>query len=329
MLKKRKLTSIYFGGGTPSLLPPRQIDTLLNTIQKTISFSPDETEITMEFNPESCSKEMFREFKKSGINRASIGIQSFDDGLLHTLTREHSGKKGRDSILTAKEAGIENITIDLMYEIPGQTRKAWQESMQKAASLPITHLSLYNLTFEEGTPFHRKKSALALLLPSEEDAKEMLLEAVEYFHLQGLSRYEISAFAKKGFYSRHNTGYWMGREFFGFGPSAFSYLKGKRLRNVENLKVYIERCRDRISPVDFEEELSKEAKLRELFTIHLRLCQGVSVPEFETRHGTLPGKFFDEISKLKAQEFLTMDKGRASLTEKGRLFFNEVASELI
>ncbi|CRX39235.1 radical SAM family heme chaperone HemW [Estrella lausannensis] len=329
ILKKRKLVSIYFGGGTPSLLSAMHIETVLNEVTRAIAFSPSDTEITMEFNPESCSKETFHHFKSAGINRASIGIQSFDDALLLSLTREHSAQKGRDAVLASAEAGIDNITIDLMYEIPGQTKKSWDNTLQTATDLPITHLSLYNLTFEEGTSFYRKKSALSLLLPSDEEAKDMLLHAVDHFERENLHRYEISAFAKTGFYSRHNTGYWLGREFFGFGPSAFSYLGGKRLRNTENLKTYLKLCKEGDSPIDFEEELEREGKLRELFTISLRLSQGVAIKEFEERFMPLSQKLMEEVANLEKKEFLRTDGARISLTEKGRLFFNDVASELI
>lgn len=329
ILKKRKLISIYFGGGTPSLLSPKHIETILDEVTKAIVFSPADTEITMEFNPESCSKETFQHFRSAGINRASIGIQSFDDVLLLSLTREHSAQKAREAVLASAESGIDNITIDLMYEIPGQTKKSWQETLQTATALPITHLSLYNLTFEEGTPFYRKKSALSLLLPSDEEAKDMLMDAVLHFEQQGLHRYEISAFAKNGFYSRHNTGYWLGREFFGFGPSAFSYLAGKRLRNTENLKTYLKLCQESGSAIDFEEELEREGKLRELFTISLRLSQGVVIKEFEERFQQLPKKLLEEVAKLEKKDLLRSEGARVTLTEKGQLFFNDVASDLI
>lgn len=327
-LKNRRLASIYFGGGTPSLFDPKNIEILLDNVQKEISFSPS-LEITMEFNPESSSKEMFSSFRKAGINRASLGLQSFDDALLKTLTREHDGAKGRQSVMEAFESGIENITIDLMYEIPGQTLPSWHETLKTASALPVSHLSLYNLTFEEGTAFYRKKNALSLLLPSDEDAKEMLIDAIRMLEDKGFSQYEISAFAREGFYSRHNTGYWLGREFFGFGPSAFSYLQGRRLRNVENLKQYCDLCHQGKLPMDFEEELSSEGKLRELFTINLRLNAGVSTAEFEKRHGPLPKELVQSILELQQEDFLSKSPERIVLTDKGRLFFNEVASRLI
>jgi len=323
LLKNRTLKSVYFGGGTPSLLDPKNIAILLDKLD-----IPSDTEITMEFNPESTSRELFSLFKKAGINRASIGIQSFDNELLHTLTREHSAEKAKTAIYDAYNAGIENITIDLMYEIPGQTRNSWTKSLKIATTLPITHLSLYNLTFEEGTAFYRRRNALKLLLPSDDDAAQMLLEAIAALEAHGFSQYEISAFAKNNLYSVHNTGYWLGREFLGFGPSAFSYFAGKRFRNVENLKKYFEKCSDKCLPMDFEEELSPEGKIRELFTINLRLNSGVSLKEFQARHGRLPKELEKTLEELVQEGFVIVGE-RVSLTERGRLFFNEVAPRLI
>jgi oxygen-independent coproporphyrinogen-3 oxidase len=271
---------------------------------------------------------MFSAFKKAGINRASIGIQSFDNELLQTLTREHSAEKAQEAIFDAYNSGIENITIDLMYEIPGQTRASWTKSLDTATKLPISHLSLYNLTFEEGTAFYRRRNALKLLLPSDNDAVEMLLEAIDTLQAHGFSQYEISAFARDNLYSHHNTGYWLGREFLGFGPSAFSYFGGKRFRNVENLKTYFEKCSQKILPMDFEEELSPEGKIRELFTINLRLNAGIAVNEFQARHGTLPKELEETLDALSQEGFIKKGE-RVALTERGRLFFNEVAPRLI
>lgn len=327
-LNGRTLKSIYFGGGTPSLIDPKNIDKILNKVAQAITI-PDPTEISMEFNPESASQEMYRGFKSAGINRASIGIQSFDDTLLKTLTRDHSASKAEQSVYDAFQSGISNITIDLMYEIPNQTRASWQNTLQRATSLPISHLSLYNLTFEEGTAFYRKKNALSLLLPTEEDAKEMLLEAIIHLEEKQFYQYEISAFAKPGSYSCHNTGYWLGREFFGFGPSAFSYLQGKRLRNCENLRKYFELTNLGTLPIDFEEFLPQNDKIRELFTINLRLNSGVHIQDFEQRHGLLPEELKSSIESLLNDELLMRANERVLLTDRGRLFFNEVASQLI
>ena len=183
------LRSIYFGGGTPYLLGP-------DNIRRILAICPPATEITLEANPEDITFETMKEYQKAGINRVSIGVQSFDETLLKFLGRNHSGEKAKGAVLDTYKAGIHNITIDLMYDIPTQTRDVFQKSLKVCETLPINHLSLYNLTIEPYTPFHKKEKALEILRPSSEDSTAMLEDAILFLENQGLKRYEISAFAK-------------------------------------------------------------------------------------------------------------------------------------
>ena len=251
-------------------------------------------------------------FAQAGINRVSLGIQSLNDDLLKILGRHHSAGQAKKAVLATQEAGISNITIDLMYEIPTQTLASWRDTLDQVKRLPITHLSLYNLTIEPQTVFYKRRSDLTPLLPSSEDSLSMLNLAVESLEQMGLRRYEISAFAKEGSMARHNTGYWLGRPFLGFGPSAFSYFEGKRFRNFCDLKKYAAHLQTRRSPVDFEEQLTSLASLHERLAVKLRMLEGVDKGEFPV----------DEIlyQKLQDQGWIEVEGTRVRLTDKGFLF---------
>lgn len=315
-LQDQKIVSVYFGGGTPFLIGPEAIAEILSWIDP-----PADAEITLEANPEDVSLNAMQAFAQAGINRVSLGIQSLDDHLLKVLGRHHSAEQARQAVLTTAKAGISNITIDLMYEIPEQTVASWKNTLDQLSSLPITHLSLYNLTIEPQTVFYKKRSSLTPLLPSSEDSLIMLNMAVEALQQLGLQRYEISAFAKEGFIARHNTGYWLGRPFLGFGPSAFSYFEGKRYRNFCDLKKYAAMLQTGKSPVDFAEELSPLASLHERLAVQLRLLVGVDKSKFPV----------DEALYRKLQEkgWLQMDHTKAQLTQLGLLFYDSVAEEIV
>jgi len=314
-LDGKKIVSVYFGGGTPSLFGPEALGEILKWIE------PSNCEITLEVNPEEITLPLMQAFAAIGINRVSIGVQSLHDPTLQMLGRKHSAQKAIDAILQTSQAGISNITIDLMYEIPGQTLESWQHTLSQLKNLPITHLSLYNLTFEPETVFFKKKEKLAPLLPPPEINLAMLEAAVSHLEQIGLKRYEISAFAKPGFASCHNTGYWTGRPFLGFGPSAFSYWEGKRYRNISDLKKYASALEAHRSPVDFEEALPYPASLHELLAIRLRLLEGVDTRDFPVD----PALYH----RLASKGWLSLESPRARLTALGLLFYDSVATEIV
>lgn len=320
-IKKNNIISLYFGGGTPSLLSIKSIEEIL-----TLFDLKKETEITIEVNPEDISIEKIKAYKNLNINRASIGVQSFDDTLLKVLERRHSSNKSKEVINTFYEAGIENISIDLMYDIMNQTPASWKKTIKELEPLPITHISLYNLTFEENTPFFKNKEKLLKLLPKDSESLELLEYGVSEFERLNFKRYEISAFAKMGYTSIHNSGYWTGREFLGFGPSAFSYLNGKRFQNICNLKDYISSLINNTSPVSFEEELKYPQNINELLAINLRLIEGFDINEFENKFDKIPSQ---TLEILKNSQFVKFEKNRFKLNEKGLLFYDRLASEII
>ena len=325
-LSGQEIVSIYFGGGTPSLFGPQAIDTILNWIRKEFSLARD-CEITLEANPEDGAS--LAEFAAVGINRLSLGVQSLHASTLHTLGRHHSTNHVKQALWTAYNSGIQNLSIDLMYEVPDQNLDSWNDSLNQLKELPLSHLSLYNLTFEPHTLFFKKKTQLTKQLPTPEESLHMLQKAVHALEEIGLKRYEISAFAKKGYCSRHNVGYWTARPFLGFGPSAFSYWQGKRFRNVANLRRYAELLRQGSSPIDFEETLPYPENLAELLAVELRLLRGVSLSDFQKRHGALPPATFATLTELENKGWLLRTQDHIRLSEEGLLFYDSVATEII
>lgn len=325
----KRLESIYFGGGTPSLLDPMEIRGLLEHVNRYLIVDTHEIEITLEANPETVTLERLRAFAAAGINRISIGVQSLDDTLLQKLGRTHGSQTSIEAVHITAKAGISNISIDLMYDIPCQTLASWKQTLQGIVLLPITHLSLYNLTIEPHTVFFKYQEKLRKELPDADSSTAMYQLAQESLERAGLAQYEISAFAQPGAFSRHNTGYWTGRPFLGFGPSAFSYWEGKRFRAVANLNRYSEALKLSQSPTDFSEELPPEAQRRELLAIALRLKEGVAIEAFERRHGKLDAETKETLQRLCKEGLLIWQNHSLCMTERGMLFYDTIATEII
>lgn len=320
--------SIYFGGGTPSLLGPTAIATIIKWVTSSLPLK-DGIEITLEANPENISLQLMKDYCSGGINRVSIGVQTLDSTLLQTLDRRHSAENAIQAVELTFDAGITNISIDLMYDLPGQTIGQWKNTLVKAKTLPISHLSLYNLTIEPHTAFFKNQELLRKTIPDPETSLEMYQLAVSLLEESGLKQYEISAFARGNKMSYHNLGYWTARPFIGLGPSAFSYWEGKRFRNVAHLNRYHDALKAHNSPIDFEEELSPENKTKELLAINLRLKSGVNLSQFQQMHGLLAKETLIGIEKLKEEDLIVKEGDVISLTSKGILFYDSVAVELI
>lgn len=326
-LKKLSICSIYFGGGTPTLLP-KAIALFLEKAQKELTLTPD-CEITVEGNPENLSLSLLKELQRFGVNRLSLGAQSFDNSLLNILGRTHDKQEILKAIECAVTANIKNISLDLMYEIPHQSIQTFQNTLLEIKKLPITHLSLYNLQIEENTPFFRKKKLLTPHLPTEEEGFAMLKMACQQLEEMGLERYEISAFAQKRKASKHNLGYWTGRPFLGLGPSAFSFYGGKRFKNVSNLTTYQKLLKENKSPIDFEEKLPYPKNVHELIAIGLRVFDGIHLKTFEKTLSPLPNLLKETLKTLEIDGFILSDSSKVFLTEKGRLFYDTVAESII
>lgn len=330
-LAGKQIDSIYFGGGTPSLLPPAAIASAIAAAYTLAAPAPGGVEITLEANPERITPQSMAAFAAAGVNRVSIGVQAFDDAMLRRLGRLHSGEEACDAVLSTAAAGIANISIDLMYDLPEQTMAQWESALDRAILLPITHLSLYNLTIEPNTAFFRKKELLHRLMPHELLSASLYSSAIERLCAAGFKHYEISAFAKPGCASRHNSGYWSGRQFLGLGPSAFSYWQGNRWRNVASLQKYQAQLAAGLSPIDFDEALSPEARNRELLAIALRLLDGVDLEAFTALHGELDEATIESIQQLISLGFLEKCPAtdKLTLTRRGIFCYDAVAVELI
>lgn len=314
-LPKKGLASIYFGGGTPALLSPESIQTILSWISPKSS-----CEITLEANPENISLELMEAFKSAGINRVSIGVQSLDNKLLTTLSRTHSAEKAIQAVEVCCKAGLGNLSIDLMYDLPGQTQKSWQHTLDLAVHLPISHLSLYNLTIEPHTVFYKKRKNL--ILPSQKSSLLMLESAIKKLENHGFDRYEISAFAKRGQISQHNIGYWTNRPFLGLGPSACSYWNSSRFQNIANLNRYVKALQKNEDPTDFQETLTPIESLKESIAIQLRLINGIELQKW-------PAHITQGLSRLIDSGLLETDNSFLRLTKKGLLFHDTVAEEVM
>ncbi|OJU80409.1 MAG: hypothetical protein BGO10_05805 [Chlamydia sp. 32-24] len=328
VLKTHPIASIYFGGGTPSRLQVQEIEKIIHSILAYVTLC-DSCELTIEVNPEDVNLPFVKAIKGIGFNRVSMGVQSFHESHLIQLGRTHNANKAESAVNDLYNGGFDNISIDLMYDLPYQIKEDWEKTVLRAVELPITHLSLYNLTIEPQTLFFKNKKILEPHLPDENLSLYFYKHAIDVFSKNGLEQYEISAFAKNKKYSIHNLGYWTGRPFLGLGPSAFSYWEGKRFKNVSHLKKYHDLLKESILPIDFTEKLEYEAKWRELFTIQLRLKIGINLEDFEKKNGQSPTNFSKELLALRADGFISFTNNQCQLTEKGFLFYDYIASELI
>ena len=312
------IASIYFGGGTPSLFP-LGIDEILQKVRNDCTLAPD-CEITVEANPEESDVALFERLRAMGVNRISLGVQSLDDRSLQTLERTHTAKRAIEAIHAAEKAHFRNVTIDLMYDLPDQTEASWQYTLGRLSALPIQHLSLYNLTIEPHTSFFKRRKELHL--PDSEKSLRFLEQGVKAIEAMGLQRYEISAFSKPLHASRHNLGYWTGQPFLGFGPSAFSYWDGERFRNIAHLQRYTRRLKEGTTPIDFRERLPYPQSGNELLAVRLRLLEGAPAE-------LVPDKTRAVIDRLIGDNFLRRSGGMVQLTEKGLLFYDTIASEIV
>ncbi|MGD2168791.1 MAG: radical SAM family heme chaperone HemW [Chlamydiota bacterium] len=326
LLAQKEIVSIYFGGGTPILLSPKYFAKVLNKISANFTLSLD-CEITMEANPEDIDQNLIMELKEVGFNRFSVGVQTLNDTLLKKIGRNHSSAQIKKALYCLHDCLIDNVSIDLMYDLPDQTLSAFQDTLMQVEALPISHLSLYNLTIEPNTVLFRKQKTLNL--PSSETSYQMLEYSIEKLESMGLMRYEISAFAKNGKVSKHNLGYWTSRDFLGFGPSAYSYFDKKRYRNIANFPKYISQVFANESPIDFEEKLPYTKQVKEALVIGLRVLQGINLPSFANFWKISSKEVFSYTQGLIEQQFLKYETPFLSLTEKGKLFYDTVASEIV
>ena len=311
--------TLYFGGGTPSLLGGDRIAELVVTARE--YFGLEDAEIAVECNPADDLCDHFNLMTRAGVNRISLGVQSAVDLELKALSRRHTFEDVKKAVHDAKQAGIHNISLDLMLGIPHQTMDSLLYSLEQLLSLEPTHISSYMLKIESGTPFG-KSDIKALCLPDEDAVSDMYLFISEYLSQHGFEHYEISNFAKAGFRSNHNTKYWQCKEYLGLGPSAHSYLSGKRFYFESNTKKYMD------FPIVVNDGLG--GQFEEYVMLKLRLSDGISLSELSGLYGSVKAKsLFIKAEKLKSSGLIKLDSDRLSLTVQGFLVSNVVIGELL
>jgi putative oxygen-independent coproporphyrinogen III oxidase len=323
------LETVFVGGGTPTALNEMQLEKLVVAIQNQLRVDKN-TEYTFEANPGDLSKEKLAILKDAGVNRLSFGVQTFNDELLKRIGRSHRAKDVFESIDNAKAAGFENISVDLIYSLPGQTKKDVIESIHTALSLGLVHYSGYSLIIEPKTVFYNLMQKGKLTIPGEDAEAEMYETLMEQMELHGLHQYEISNFAVPGFESRHNLTYWNNEEYYGFGAGAHSYVNGMRQSNYGPLKKYMEPLAKDELPIMDAHQVSREEKIEEEMFLGLRKTEGVSVRHFQEKFNEDPLILFEkQISEWSQKGLLKTDKERILLTRQGRLLGNEVFQSFI
>ncbi len=322
--------SVFIGGGTPTCVPTEELIKLIRAAKKNFNIAKG-AEFTIEANPATVDVKSLKRLRRAGVNRISIGLQSGDEGELKALSRIHTRRQFEDSFRAARLAGFDNINVDLMFGIPGQTMQSLMRNLRYLVRMNPEHISLYNLKIEPGTPFDVHRAELNL--PSEDEEADMYLAAVEFLNVQGYPQYEISNFARHGFHCRHNLKYWTGGEYLGFGPSAHSYFANNRFSFVRNLDLYlnaIEIPASRIKLTAQCDEISPRERLGEYIMLHMRLCSGVCLSEFAREFG----QDFDFLYGRKMQRYI--DAGYAvrrrdsvALTPAGMFVSNYILSDIL
>lgn len=319
-----KLNSIFVGGGTPTSLNEKQLDKFLQIIKEHLPFD-EETEYTFEANPGDLSKEKFQLLFDGGVNRLSFGVQTFNDELLRRIGRTHSSADVYKSIERAKSTGFQNISVDLIYSLPGQTIDDFKDTLKKSFALNIVHFSGYSLIIEPKTMFYNWMKKGKLPLPGEDAEAEMYGILIEEMEKHGYKQYEISNFSRPGFESQHNLTYWNNDEYYGFGAGAHSYLNGMRKSNFGPLKKYMDPVKMGQLPIFEEHELSLSEKIEEEVFLGLRKTEGVSISRFIRRFNQDPLKIFKkELEDLQEKGLIDVNQDHFQLTSKGRFLGNEV-----
>ena len=325
----RIFDSLFLGGGTPTILGREQLTGLLTRLRAAFNLRP-EAEITVETNPNTVDLEKLTAVREAGANRLSIGIQSFDDRILRRIGRSHTAAQGEQAVALARRAGFSNLSLDLIYGLPGQSPADWRRALARALALAPEHLSAYQLSIDQGSHFAGQIERGHLILPGEKAVAEMAEETVQLLTAAGFARYEISNYARPGFQCRHNLGYWRNRSWLGLGAGAVGCLSGLRLRNSEEPGVYTTRWR-RGEPAWIEAEgLDRERSFRETVVMGLRLLDGLDLAGLRDRFGTdLQEYYGDTLTQLLAKGLLTLTANNLRLTARALPLANQVMTELV
>ena len=338
------ISTIFFGGGTPSYIPTNLLGQILNTIKNEMD-TTNCTEITIESNPNDLSEiKKLEYYLKIGINRISKGIQSFNDIHLKNIDRRHSSSEGIHAIKNAKSAGFENINIDLMFGLPNQTKYEWIQTLEVVPTIPIQHISMYCLTIEKNTPMFHQVNQGVLQMPDQDLAAEMYEIATDFMKQENFRNYEISNWAKNNKICEHNLAYWKNQQFIGIGPGAHSLLSSYRFSNIESPKKYIQKLKsnpdfektqnnkqtdkDKFLTIPTTENYEKQdikTKMSDTMIMGLRLDSGINLDEFEEKFQIKIEKIFPgKIDKLISENLINKKNNQIKLSDKGKLLGNEV-----
>ncbi len=326
-----RLKTIFFGGGTPTLLPAETLARLLDDCLAAFPVASDrELEISIEANPATVDKNDLAMLRRAGFNRISIGVQSFIDRELALLGRPHTAADARQTLKDARRAGFTNINLDLMYGLPGQKVADWQHNLEQALALAPEHLSLYELTVEENTPFAEQVRRGSLRLPPEDDVLAMLEMTQILVRQAGFRRYEISNYARSGFQCRHNINYWQNRPYIGLGPGAVSCIDNTHYTATKDIEQFAEHITAGKPIWEDEEHLTKEERFRETVIMGLRMIAGVSIPGLRRRFGIDPVAYYGAtLDRLIEQGLLRHDNDHLRLSKRGLLLADTVMAELV
>ena len=320
--------TVYFGGGTPSRLSEQHFENIFNYLFSNFKIDPA-AEITVEANPDDLSSEYIQMLSHLPVNRLSIGIQSFDDGELKFLSRRHTASQAINAVKRCQMHGFNNISIDLMYGLPGQTTKIWEQNLKQATSLDIQHLSAYHLIYEEKTRMYSMLKAGKIHPVDEEVSTAMFSMLIDWMKQHNFIHYEISAFAKEGYFSRHNTSYWKGNKYIGLGPAAHSFDGENRSWNVASLNRYINGIESGV-PERNSEHLSLNEKYNEFILTGLRTMWGIDLTELKLIFGDkLYSYCIENADKYISKDLLSLEGNNMKLTRKGIFISDGIMSDLM
>ncbi len=319
--------TVFIGGGTPTVINYSLIGSIMDKLGQYIKAG---AEVSMESNPGTVTIESLKYYRSLGINRLSIGLQAWQDKLLKGLGRIHSREDFLQTYDSAREAGFENISTDLMFALPGQTSEMWGETLEQVCRLSPEHISCYSLKLEEGTRLHKLHGEGKIKLPDEELDRDMYRMAADILEHYGYTQYEISNFAMKGKECRHNLIYWNNEEYLGIGAGSHSKLESTRFWNICDIDRYMDTINHRMLPVEGQEDISTEEDMWETIFLALRLNEGLDVAGFEKSYGVdFKIRYETALKKLTAYGLVVMENGRLRLTDKGRDLSNSVFVEFM
>ncbi len=324
----RIITSIFFGGGTPSLMQPEYLEEIISSIAENFTVST-EAEITMETNPGTVDKDKLQKFRSSGINRISIGVQSFNDDELKFLTRVHNSNTAIETLHIASEVGFENISLDLIFNLPKQTKQIWLSNLKQAIQLPIKHISTYSLILERGTILNKMILDGKIKMQSDDHDADLYETTIDFLTQNGFYQYEVSNFTKPGYECKHNNAYWQYKDYLGLGTSAHSFVDGKRWWNYSSLKRYINEINTNGNAVANHEELSPEEFHNEYVMLALR-SSGIQLNNYKNTFGdTWLTKNYSYLKKLENENFILFNDLNIKLTKKGYAVCDEILQNIL